>query len=247
MAKKRNSGKPKSRFAIGDRVRVRPGLRDPDFPDVPIGGWVGTVEKVASGRPPMISILWIEETLQQIHPICQTRSELRGLDATRMDLYEEDLEPYDGAPVVLEQPTEIVPLPLDPQDPEDRIRAVFNRTSDDELPWVSYESNCVYRGYLTKYLAFPFPASIAPNESATVTGDGFLILRMSDSDEQDDVTGLFCELRRVNPANPTADPRWADECNRQHSIPIRAARVAVGDPNALLLSDYDYWLREYSQ
>ena len=43
---------------------------------------------------------------------------------TRMDLYAEELEPYDGSPVVLEQPTEIVPIPLDPDEPADRIARI---------------------------------------------------------------------------------------------------------------------------
>ena len=31
------------RFQIGAAVTVRRGTRDPDFPDIPLGGWTGTV------------------------------------------------------------------------------------------------------------------------------------------------------------------------------------------------------------
>ena len=29
------------RFQVGDKVRVKYGVIDPDFPDIPLGGWTG--------------------------------------------------------------------------------------------------------------------------------------------------------------------------------------------------------------
>ncbi len=45
MAKKsnRHSGR---KFKIGDKVRVKHGFMDGDYPDMPIGGWSGTVKDV---------------------------------------------------------------------------------------------------------------------------------------------------------------------------------------------------------
>jgi hypothetical protein len=34
------------RFESGAKVRVKRAVRDPDFPDVPLGGWAGTVKGV---------------------------------------------------------------------------------------------------------------------------------------------------------------------------------------------------------
>jgi hypothetical protein len=34
---------PAARFRIGDKVRVRRGVMDNDYPDMPIGGWAGTI------------------------------------------------------------------------------------------------------------------------------------------------------------------------------------------------------------
>jgi hypothetical protein len=34
------------RFTVGDKVRVRSGVSDPDFPDMPLGGWTGTVTEI---------------------------------------------------------------------------------------------------------------------------------------------------------------------------------------------------------
>jgi len=33
------------RFEPGSKVRVKHGVRAPDFPDIPPGGWAGTVDK----------------------------------------------------------------------------------------------------------------------------------------------------------------------------------------------------------
>jgi hypothetical protein len=41
-----------SNYAPGDRVRVRRGVTDPDFPDLSIGGWAGTVAEVDTGPSP---------------------------------------------------------------------------------------------------------------------------------------------------------------------------------------------------
>ena len=32
-----------ARFQIGAKVRVKSSIRDSDFPDIPLGGWAGTV------------------------------------------------------------------------------------------------------------------------------------------------------------------------------------------------------------
>ena len=41
---KNKSGSP--RFQVGDKVRVKYGVIDPDFPDIPLGGWSGTVTEI---------------------------------------------------------------------------------------------------------------------------------------------------------------------------------------------------------
>ena len=41
---KNKSGSP--RFQVGNKVRVKYGVIDPDFPDIPLGGWSGTIKEV---------------------------------------------------------------------------------------------------------------------------------------------------------------------------------------------------------
>ena len=47
---KNKSGSP--RFKVGDKVRVKHGVIDPDFPDIPLGGWTGTVTEIIRARGP---------------------------------------------------------------------------------------------------------------------------------------------------------------------------------------------------
>ena len=45
-----------ARFAVGDAVRVRSGVMDPEFPDMPLGGWAGKITKVEQGDSPLYLI-----------------------------------------------------------------------------------------------------------------------------------------------------------------------------------------------
>jgi hypothetical protein len=40
----------------GDAIRVRLGVTDPDFPDIPRGGWAGKITEVEEGEPQLYLI-----------------------------------------------------------------------------------------------------------------------------------------------------------------------------------------------
>ncbi len=42
----RKRGSVNPRFQVGDKVRVKPGISDPDLPDMPLGGWSGTITEI---------------------------------------------------------------------------------------------------------------------------------------------------------------------------------------------------------
>lgn len=46
MARKRKSF-ASAVFSVGDRGRVKHGVTDVDYPDMPLGGWAGTITEVA--------------------------------------------------------------------------------------------------------------------------------------------------------------------------------------------------------
>ncbi len=43
MSKQKTKTPPSAKFKIRDKVRVRHGVKDNDYPDMPIGGWAGTI------------------------------------------------------------------------------------------------------------------------------------------------------------------------------------------------------------
>ncbi len=81
-------------YTLGDRVRVRRGVTDPDFPDLTIGGWAGTVADADTrSSPPNYLIRWSRETLRAVHPIHRKRAERDGFEIDEMWLGADDLEP----------------------------------------------------------------------------------------------------------------------------------------------------------
>ena len=78
MSKRQKKPKPPVplRFKVGDHVRVKPGFRDEEHPDIPLGGWAGTVSQVH--RSGMYTVQWSRETLASIHPIYKKRCVIDG-------------------------------------------------------------------------------------------------------------------------------------------------------------------------
>ena len=44
MSKKKSKNLAGAVFQVGDKVRVKHGFMDLDYPDMPLGGWTGIVE-----------------------------------------------------------------------------------------------------------------------------------------------------------------------------------------------------------
>lgn len=182
------------KFALGEKVRVKTGVYDDDFPDLPMGGWAGTVREV--GRNGIYTVRWRRDTLENIHPVYRKRCAIEGLIFEEYRLSEDELEPDPGGRLQIQQPSEIRPRPLSATKQGDRVRMVFGLTSDDYLPRVSEESLEVYYDYLEERLRFPFDARYEETDSfpqsfgmaITVTGLG------SDMDWKED-EGLRCEVQ----------------------------------------------------
>ena len=147
------------RFDLGSKVRVKYGVTDPDFPDMPLGGWAGTVTKIIEHEGQVNCVFeWDEKTLASIRPIYKQRCEIDGLDYRFMGLGQDDIETDDGTPVTIEQSTAIVPRPLSQDDQDDRVRMVFGLTHDDLLPEVNKKCQFAYYGHLLAHLILLFRA-----------------------------------------------------------------------------------------
>jgi hypothetical protein len=219
------SGSVSPRFKPGDKVRVKLGVRDPDFADIPLGGWAGSVKQIeqAEGQATIL-IAWNRATLRGMHPIYKKRCERDGLELESMWLGDEDVEPDDGTPVPIEQPTSIVTKPLSEKDQDDRVRMALGLTHDDPLPDVSRKTLLTYHRYLAANLKFPFKATTERD------GMSLTVRRLPDPKEYDldEDEGLLCEARsREGPFD----------------IPLSELDDAAG--NRKLVRDYNYWLWNY--
>lgn len=218
-------------YAAGDRVRVRRGVTDPEYPDLPLGGWAGTVAEVDTrSSPPTYLVRWGRETLRLVHPIYERRAERDGFEFGAMWLGADDLEPDDGTGVAVEHPTNIVTKPLSAADQDDRIRAVFGLTGDDPLPGVGGGTLRAFHGYLSRHLRLPVEASwnppSGPAQRVTVLG-----LSVPDEDLwADGMCGLLCRAKHKGAVIEVA---------------LADCEARAGSPGRQLLADYGYWFGNF--
>jgi len=165
-----------------------------------------------------------------MHPVYRRRCDRDGFEPETMWLSGEDIEPDDGTPVPIEQPTKIVTPPLSEKDQDDRVRRALGLTHDDPLPEITLEALLAYHRYLTARLKFPFTAYcgeevVGPfsRRRATMTVTGLLeSLGVED--------GLACQ------------GRVRDDETR---FPLAEIEVGKKNPNSGLLSDYAYWFHNW--
>ncbi|SIO61089.1 Calcium binding [Singulisphaera sp. GP187] len=221
------------RFAPGAKVRVRSGVASPDFADIPLGGWTGTVEETGDSEVPIhYKIEWDQRTLDAMHPVYLKRCARDDLEPEFVWLAESDVEPDDGTVVPIAQPTEIQTPPLSESDQDDRVRKVFGLTHDDPLPEICHETLLAYYVYLTTHLKFPFTTTysvdseeVGPfaHKRITMKVTGLLDPEGENLDLED---GLIC----------TCDDR-----GEAIEIPLANIEVKRKSPNFKLISDYENW------
>jgi uncharacterized protein YodC (DUF2158 family) len=211
-----------SKFKVGDKVRVKHGVKDVDFPDIPLGGWAGTISDIDIDG--MYRISWSKETLEKSHPIYRKRCERDGTVWEASWMAEYDLEPYPGGPLCMEQPTNIITPPLSADAQEDRNRMVFGLTSDDPLPYDNKATELTYFNYLKANLTFPFAARFTEhvtgrNREVTVTG-------MCDDFPIAEGFGVVCEVL---------------DGGEKGEMPLSELEVEPGSLNYQTVDDYITW------
>jgi hypothetical protein len=97
------SGTTQSKFAVNDHVRVKRGVTDFDYADMPLGGWAGIVIEIERGDCTTCLVCWSEVTLAAIAPFYQERCPQDGIDSEEKWLEEGDLERDDGRPLDIER------------------------------------------------------------------------------------------------------------------------------------------------
>ena len=89
MAKKKATDGP----VPGTKIRVREGVPSPEFPDVLLSGWTGTIVE-ASGKPPTLKIIleWDAETMSRMPADYVSRCEAQQLFYSMACLTSDDID-----------------------------------------------------------------------------------------------------------------------------------------------------------
>ncbi len=90
MAKKKAVGG----LEAGTRIRVKAGVPSPEFPEVSLAGWTGSVVET-SGKPPAVKVIleWDPETLAAMPKDYVARCEAQQLYYSMACLGLDDVEP----------------------------------------------------------------------------------------------------------------------------------------------------------
>jgi hypothetical protein len=230
MPKRRKKRKPPPTphmFKVGDRIRARHGVMDTEYPDMPLGGWAGTITEI--GRHGMYTVRWSRETLAAIHPVYQKRCERDGMMLEEYWLGDDDLEADLGGPLSIEQPGEITPRPLSPKNQDDRVRIVFGLTSDDLLPRPDKDSLETYYDYLGERLSFPFEARYCEEDNPFILSPAHYVQAVALGKEPhnlDEDDGIFCE---------------AQTAEGEDILPLANLELRRSDRNRQLVDDYAAW------
>lgn len=146
-------------------VAVKAGVTDPDYPDMPLGGWTGVIcDADVKATPRSYRVAWSAATLDLMHPLHRRRCERDGFEVETMWLPESALQEHHGEPIVVEQPTHLSECDIDPDASGERVRAVFGLPIDAALPEVDEQSLKRYHRYLRSKLSFPFLAVVTLDE-----------------------------------------------------------------------------------
>jgi len=212
------------RFRPGDKVRVRRGVKDVEYSDIPLGGWAGVITEIDDG---LCTVKWAKETLASIHPVYRSRCERDGSDFEIYWIEPDELEPDKGGPLDIEQPTRIITRPLSSNSQEDRIRMIFGLTSDDLVPEVNDNSLHAYYKSLSKHLVFPFAAKCGVGYGRPQRGQVIGLVPLEDGKPLiDESYGIFCV---------------ASFKGEVMTLPVAELDEVEGKSNRQLIKDYCYW------
>lgn len=155
-------------YKLGDSVKVKDGVCDPDFPNLMLSGWQGRVigygEKDDETGEILVDIAWDSITLKNMPPEYIKKCVIDGLDWTSCNLYAIEVEAttvrdteYDVDDIIdclseqyewadFGEVGEIIAEAIAPADPDD-------------------EEECfrAWQQFLQKKLTFPFDAIVSPD------------------------------------------------------------------------------------
>lgn len=206
-------------------VGVKPGVTDPDYADMPLGGWTGVIRDAdLKATPRSYCVEWSAATLAQMHPLHRRRCERDGFEFETMWLPESALQEHHGEPVVIEQPANLSESDIDPGAVGDRVRSVFGLPIDAAFPDVNEESLKRYHRHLRSKLAFPFLAVVTLEDDDDPIP--LLVMGLVDADEIDMERGIECTA----------------QAQVHGALAVPLAAITTPHPhNRPLIADYTNW------
>ena len=211
-------------FKIGDIVKVKQGVLDPDFGDN-IGGWQGKISDVDGD---LVCIDWDNTTLSNCPDEYIQRCEEDGLDWEKMYLSVKELEP--AIPRITHAKLTDIKEEIVLKHQWDHLGESISRRIHEVLKNAKitdkYEVMDAWEQYLKNNLSFPFAAEVSEyqNQGPLQQGDKIRIHGVIGNDEH---YGVFVKLRLGK---------------RAFDFPL--CNIAVRDKNTnncLLVDDYSVW------
>jgi hypothetical protein len=210
-----------SSYRIGDCVRVKVGIKDPDF-GVDIGGWQGRISNIdTSGDGILVSIQWDSITLKKVPVAMIEQCEEQGLDWAEMALGANDLEP--AKPRDTERDVTKIKEQLSNQhgwaalgEEGKRIQKVLAGVdADDEMDALGR-----WQEHLENNLRFPFEAEIAELLERGPLRVGDTVIVTGNVDAIDEKYGIIVDLKmgRRKYAFPLCDLEATDKKSANYQL-----------------------------
>ena len=219
-----------SSHRIGDSIRVKPGIKDPDF-GTAIGGWQGRISNIDKSNDEtlcVVSIQWDSVTLKNMPVAMIEQCEEQGLDWAEMALGANDVEPE--KPRDTESDVAKIKTQLSSQhgwvslgEEGKRIQKVLaGIDADDEMGALG-----AWEEHLDKKLRFPFEAAVAEFQERGPLRDGDKIVVTGNADATDEMYGIIVDVRVGK---------------RKYAFPLCDLEVTdKKSPNYQLVKDYAVW------
>jgi len=183
---------------IGDSVKVKAGVLEPDTEKFEIGGWQGRIVEIdtlTTDEGTLINIVWDKVTLQQIPPDYIIQSEIEGLGWETMVLFESDLEmavSRDTVEEVKSMQEQLSEKYYWSNLGEDGLRITQVLEGTDRKD----ETTCfeTWMTHLNKSLIFPFQAEVMESEEIKEIKEG-TIVEISALSNVDDRFGILATIK----------------------------------------------------
>jgi len=203
-----------SSFRVGDCVRVKDGVQDPDFGG-DIGGWQGRISSIDPSEDQVLVLIhWDSITLKQMPVAMIEQCEEQGSDWAEMALSADEVEP--AKPRDTERDvTKIKEQLSNPHgwaalgEEGKRIQKVLADVDADD----GMEALDAWEEHLDENLRFPFEAEVTEFQERGPLRTGTKVVVTGLADATDELYGIIVEVKegRRKPAFPLCDLEATDK------------------------------------